>query len=377
MELDTLKQLEVPFGQGGHRLLVVWPIVGMTDNAWKIRTPGGEIWVPKWRWQGPGLYGDKMRLQLVLALFEDISRTHHDARIPVKKVGKGSSEKSVQVSFLIQRIDKRLREDDQETVKRSATVPLSLLEQGDGGAWSMPHWAIAQKLNKEKEKLASKAVWPGLAAVQAQLQSAFDASENFRNSLEQMAQAAAQASRLAQEQRRASRDQINAGLMAARLALIAEDGEFALSFAKKRLTLAGIGELGQSLADWPQWRPGQALSGQLALDLQGLVEAVRRHPDFKPWREKNAHRAGLLLKAPKPAKPTAPRQPQCIMENATVHWPIWNDKSMQRDWQCAHGCTVRVFGQKHEITLSDGWVFIKMAGPNLKIIQSGSSNADS
>src|SRR5450830_618463 len=197
MELERLTQLEVPFGQGDHRQLAVWPIVDMSDKAWKIQTPGGEIWVPKWRWQGPGLCGDKMRLQLVLALFEDISRTHHDARVPVKKVGKGSSEKSVQVSFLIQRIDKRRREDDQETVKRIATVPLSLLEQGDGGAWSMPEWVIAKKLNKEKEKLASKPVWPGLLAVQAQLQTAFDAAGNSRKSLEQMAKAGAQALRLA------------------------------------------------------------------------------------------------------------------------------------------------------------------------------------
>jgi hypothetical protein len=199
-----------------------------------------------------------------------------------------------------------MRVEDATTVKRSATVPLSLLRQEVGAGWSMPAWALEKKL-KTNEQFADKPVWPGLAALLAQLQSAFDTAENAKKSLEQSQMQAAQAAHLRHLQDQAVRDQILVQQLSALRKLVEEDGEYALAFAKKRLTLADLAELGHTLSAWPRWLPGEPVAGSLVRQLASLVEAVRQHPDFVAWRAKNMGRKGHLLKAPRPPKPKAPQ----------------------------------------------------------------------
>ena len=46
-----------------------------------------------------------------------------------------------------------------------------------------------------------------------------------------------------------------------------------------------------------------------------------------------------------------------------------NANSQRRIDHCDTGCTVEVYGQKHEIELADGRFVVKMVGPNLKITE--------
>lgn len=371
MDLQPLTQLEVAFGQGVYRQSLAWPIVERTDKAWKIETSGGALWVPIWRWQGQGPCSDQVRLQSLLALFADISSTHPAARILVKRLGKGSSDKSVRVGFFIFKTDKYRWGWDTEKSDRSATLALSLLSQDASGNWSAPVWAIHKKLDAKCEKLAGDAFWPGLPLVQAQLQGAFDAAEKARQDQELGQRAAAQARQRKEDERQAERARVQAAASAQRLILIAEEGELALAFARRRLTLADLEELGHSLAAWPKWLPGDPVDGRLEKDLAALVEAVRQDPEFSLWRQKNVHLRGTLLKPAKAVRPRTPRLPERVIENATVHWTDWTgtSTSRQRDERCESGCRVLVFGMKHEITLMDGSVLTKMAGRNLKIIE--------
>lgn len=369
MDLQALTHLEVAFGQGVYRQTLAWPIVERTDKAWKIDTSGGALWVPIWRWQGQGPCSDQVRLQSLLALFANISSTHPDARILVKRLGKGSSDKSVRVGFFFCKPDTYRPGWGTEKFDRSATLALSLLSQDASGNWSAPVWAIHKKLDAKCEKLAGDAFWPGLPLVQVQLQDAFDAAEKNRQDQEQEQRAAAQARQRIEDERQAERARAQAAASAQRLILIAEEGELALAFARRRLTLADLGELGYPLAGWPKWLPGDPVDRPLENNLAALVEAVRQHPEFSPWRQKNAHLRGALLKPAKAVRPSAPRKPDRVIENATVHWTDWTGRSMQRDERCESGCRVLVFGKKHEITLMDGSVLTKMAGPNLKIFE--------
>ena len=104
------------------------------------------------------------------------------------------------------------------------------------------------------------------------------------------------------------------------------------------------------------------------MTLAGIVSAVRSHPEFAAWREKNIHRQGTLLKPPKPAPS---RQPDRVIMNCIVEWceRVGPASRQRRIDHRDEGCTVEIFGQKHEIELADGRFIVKMAGPNLKITE--------
>jgi hypothetical protein len=114
----------------------------------------------------------------------------------------------------------------------------------------------------------------------------------------------------------------------------------------------------------PAGLPGPAKAYEV---IGPMVKAVRRHPDFSLWREQNAARAGELLK---PAATPRARVPDQVIAKCTVHWAEWVGPSSARKRvdHALDGCTVEVYGKKHEIELPDGSVITKMAGPNLKIL---------
>jgi hypothetical protein len=162
-------QLETVFGNGPGRHAVVWAIERETEKAWLIKTAGGQIWMPKYLWRDnhPGIGSAEFRIKERFELFEKISSSNDSSLLPVKKAGKGSTEKSVKVSFRVRRADNPDNPPYKEVV-RSATVPVSLLVQEGNGSWYLPLWCIKQKL-KTFEYLVEKACWPGLAAVQNEL----------------------------------------------------------------------------------------------------------------------------------------------------------------------------------------------------------------
>lgn len=366
MGLPPRTEIEVFFSRGQpFQQRVSWPVLQSTDKAWLIQTPGGELWAPSYRWDhlppGPGARGDEQRLNAIVSFLRDVTSTHRDARVGVRRAGKGSSDLSVTVGYTVV-----VRAPDSGQVigelKRTSIVPASQV-QATGDKWSVPRWVVAKKL-KPGEGFQPRPEWPGMQAVQDQLQAAFDAA------MAGEAAATAATLRAGQEAaaRRADKERIAADAKAGRQALVAEDGELALAFARKQLTLGDLVGLGCRIHQWPRWLPGEPIDGPLEMTLAGIVSAVRSHPEFPAWRRKNAHRQGALLKPPKAAPP---RQPDRVIRNCVVEWCEWVGAAsgQRRIDHRDEGCSVEVFGQKHEIELPDGRFIVKMAGPNLKLTE--------
>ena len=360
-------EVEVSFSRGQpYQQRVSWPVLQSTDKAWLIQTPVGEVWVPSYRWShmppGPGACANEQKLNAILNFLRDITSTHRDARVEVRRAGKGSSDLSVTVGYtVVVRCPDSGRVIDE--LKRTSIVPASQL-RADGDKWSVPRWVAAKKL-KPREGFKTRPDWPGMQALQGQLQAAFDAA------MAGEAAVAAATLKAGQEaaERRAEKDRIAADAKAHRQALVAEDGELALAFARKKLTLDDLVGLGCRLYGWPRWLPGERVDEPLEMTLAGLVSAVRSHPEFAAWREKNIRSQGTLLKPPK-APP--PRQPDRVIKNCVVEWCeyVGPSKSRRRIDHRDEGCTVEIFGKKHEIEMADGRFIVKMAGPHLKITES-------
>ena len=90
-------ELSVAFGCDVHRRTVAWPVIRSTEKAWLIETPGGEIWMPAYRWRHIRSSQDELRLRQVCDLFADLSSTHRDARVSVRKAGKGTTDTYVDI----------------------------------------------------------------------------------------------------------------------------------------------------------------------------------------------------------------------------------------------------------------------------------------
>jgi hypothetical protein len=316
--------------------------------------------MPISRWNRIRSIDDATRLKQISDLFIDLAATHGDARVPVRKAGKGTTEQSHSVVFSV-RIKEAIRAEWEPSIKdRTAIVPISQMLQGADGGWTMPRWILERKLDRSRELLYGSSDWPGLPLVIAQLQSAFDAASAsvFSATVSAQEREEVRLTKLAVEQARIR-------------SLAEEDGELALAFARRRLRLSDIAKLGLSISAWPTWIPGVPLNDAGACELARLVVAVRKHSDFAPWREANLRKKGLLLK---PARATArprARVPDRVIENCTVEWTEWigtsrNQRAVKRR---NDGCTVRVFGQKHQIELPGGRIVNKMAGSNLNVIE--------
>jgi hypothetical protein len=313
-----------------------------------------------WRWKQIRTTQDDIRLKLVCDLFTNVSSTHNDSRVPVRKAGRGTSDKSHCVVFCV-RVKEEIRAEWQPAVKdRTATVPMSQLLPSSDGGWTVPRWVLERKLDRSKELFGETSVWNGLAPVIAQLQAAFDAASASVTT-------AVTASQEREQVRRRKLEDEKSRIRS----LAEEDGELALAFARRRLRLSDITELGHSISYWPTWLPGMPINDAIARELAELVVAVRNHPKFATWRQENLHRKGSLLKPERPAAPRRPRVPDRIIENCTVEWTEWlgTSNSQRAIKHRDDGCTVRLVGQKHEIELPDGSVVNKMAGSSLRVIE--------
>lgn len=370
---STRASIKVTFGFGQpYAKCVSWPILQSTGKAWLVQTPAGDLWVPSYRWDrmpsGIGNTGDERKYNAVVDFLRSITSTNNDALVAVRRAGKGSSDLSTTVAFTVV-----VRDADGlcviEERQRTSIVPASQLKP-DGDHWSVPRWVLARKL-KPREGFKSRPLWPGLQVLQEQLRSALDeAIAGEAASKAATLKAAEEAARQREE-----KDRVAADAKSARQAAIAEDGELALAFARKRLTLEDLADCGCRLYGWPKWQPGERVDGQLEVTLASLVCAVRTHPDFAGWRAKHVHCQGALLKPPK-APPQ--RQPDRVITNCVVEWReyLGSANNLRSVDHRDEGCTVLVYGKKHEIELPSGRFVTKMAGPNLKVVESAPSAAN-
>jgi hypothetical protein len=361
--LPDRSDLEVVFSRGQpYEQRVRWPIARSTAKAWFVQTPGGDIWLPSYGWDHmplkAGTTPDEQKLNSVLSYLADVTSTCNDARVEVRRAGKGSSDLSLKVAYAVAILGDNLRVIGERN--RTAIVPVSQLAVEGDKCW-LPRWVLSKKLCSN-ERLLKPASWQGLHAVEEQLKASLEAASAGRAEA-QARQSAAIAAWREQQAEKATRQ---AAAKVLQQSLVAEDGELALAFARQKLTLSEIRALGCSMFSWPRWVSGEAIDAALERTLANVVRAVRKHPDFPAWRTKNLARKGSLLK---PAKPPRPRLPDSVLEHCSVQWSEWvgPTRSQSRVDYSEGNCRVAVFGKKYEIELPDGRIIVKMAGPNLKV----------
>lgn len=383
-------KIEIRLGFPDKPRVVEWLVREAKQSSMLVRTPGGDIWMSaeKWRSEGPPrpLFGDlctpetcDATVEKVLSFLRTLPWVRGNERVPVQSVmaGKTGMSRKVKLRVVVEEPGREPR-----TLTREKTVPTSLLKRGDDDVWTLPKWKVDEIIQVPGEKVWTLP-WTGMAAIEAELRMAAalakaDVIKAQQERAEQQAcrEAEAVVRAAAQAALEASRQARDAELRR----LAEEDGEFALAFAKLRLTLSDLADLGVRLDRWPRWIPADGLDanadGSSVIHeikayqvIGGIVEAVRKRDDFLSWRERNKARAGGLLKAARAPAPRA-RVPDRVFRNSTVHWTEWVGPSSNRKRvdHVDQGCNVEVYGQKNEIELPDGTVITKMVGQNLKII---------
>lgn len=292
-----MEALKVVFGCGRpHEQQVTWPIVKATEKAWQVATPGGPIWIPSWEWTRRvvadlGRLDDATRLKRITAFMTEISADMGDVEVRVAPPSRLAARPSacVKVTFDLEKL--KSDRDRWVSTHRTFSAPASLLSEVESGRSLVPRWLLKKHL-KEHERIPEGDGWAGLRAVIAQLEAAFDvATEPARRE-----RADREARELAYKALQASVRDRYEQLRVARAALFVEDAEFALCFARRRLTLAELAHLGCRLNHWPTWVPG-GVPGPGSADLEKLILAVRSHPEFPAWRLNNLEKRGTLLSA--------------------------------------------------------------------------------
>ena len=388
-------RVEVRIGLADKPRVVEWPVVETSNSSMLVRTPGGDIWMSAEKWRAEGAprlrTGDlctpefcDAAVEAVLQFLRKVPWVRENQRVPVQSVKDGASSLSRKIKLRVV-VEEAGREP--RTLTRARTVPASQLKLGSDGVWTLPKWIVGKDILAPGEKVWMLP-WEGMAAIEAELRVASvlakadvmkaqqdHAELQARQQIEYEQRVAAQ---IALETTKQARD-------AELRHLAAEDGEFALAFAKLRYTLSELAERGVRLDRWPRWIPADGVDaaaegssvicGPKAYHVIGrIVEAARKHQEFASWRERNKSRAGALLK---PAPAQIARVPDAVIDDCTVEWTEWVGSSSKRervDYR-QEGCKVEVFGKKHVIELPDGTVVTKMAGPNLKIIPTAAGKA--
>jgi hypothetical protein len=174
--MSGAQSLRVYLGSG---LTVRWPVKRVTEKARLVDTPAGEIWIPTWQWRreveglGVSLFAPpsveaKRRVDGVMAFLARVTGYQQDAAQPVRRAGRGSSDRSVTVKFNVE-VD---RDGGGFAIykERTAVVARSLVCTGADGDVTVPRWALNQRLRPGEQLPRGR--WPGLANIRAQLEAA-------------------------------------------------------------------------------------------------------------------------------------------------------------------------------------------------------------
>lgn len=145
---------------------ISWPIIKETEKAILVETIGGEIWLPRYLFDKHDYTA--FEAQKLLSNFKEISANYVEDLIPVKKAGKGPTEKSHKIKFdvfcSVYDVDKFFLGHKKRSITK--TIPVSQLVEKDGNTYA-PSWILKQKL--EKGEMLSVTTWKGLPKVLEQI----------------------------------------------------------------------------------------------------------------------------------------------------------------------------------------------------------------
>lgn len=334
-------------GRRNHREQIDWPIVAKSEKAVRVETPGGEVWLPLWKF-GQKTYGCDSVPRL-LSVLEELTMSNSDALVRVWKAGRGKTAASHKFRIVV-----AIDGEPPVLRRRTLILPISQVKVVAGKSMA-PLWLLRKKI--ESRESLPRAQWAGMKAVRAQILAAVEKVQALDGE-------AAAASQRRLEAQQAEKVEL-ASKTAEMVRDIGDEGEAALVFCQAKFSREDLAELGCKIDWWPSWSGAAASDFSHVQKIRALVEVARANPGFAKWKEKNKTKFG----EGKAAAVTKVGQPDRILENCQVDWVEWGGTSKQRIKvsRSAENCTVRFFGKKREIVTPGGAVLVKMCGPNLQI----------
>ena len=163
---------------------ICWPVVRATAKADLVRTPGGDLWIPKRARLLTRFV--PTRLDEFLAGLTDLYASSRDALVAVRRCGKGPTDLSAVYQFSVREVS------DEETRihPRTLTLPLSLVADD-----RVPRWVIDEKLEAERtsgrRRLRGRqqspviAPWPGIMAVRSEIEAVIAAHRDQQEQAQQ------------------------------------------------------------------------------------------------------------------------------------------------------------------------------------------------
>jgi hypothetical protein len=365
----------------GRESVIEWPVERDTGKARLVVTPGKAVWIPNFRSYefsalelgyspeaDPAIDLNVQKyIQRLVSLSESSKVGNADGYVEVRLKGKGKTDKSASYEFPVSWLepDEMNREPTILGKHRRFTLARSLVLEVNGKLY-YPIWALNQRLKRDKEGARSRqyvrpTLWPWTAAVIEQLtQSAEALVKRTRDEV-----AAEQERRQVRMQKEAERDQQLADQRARDDHLLATVGLLALTYCRRKFTLAEMSKGGCDLGS--RW-PTQAI-GRNGLR---LIAFAQDQPDFVEWMEKNpspnlpAERSSTTT-----AKPPKARKPDQIWEQASVSWMDWKRSGGRISGTPREATNARVekFGAKYLIYMPDGRTLEKRESGYLNIVE--------
>lgn len=290
-------------------------------------------------------------LEAIPSLISCLRTNMQDELVPVKKSGKGPTEKShkFKIEILRETFDHGRDPNKPEYELYTKTMTLGwfgvteiageffarrkMIEEKFDKGHILPKGKRALRYLERLIQAAAERVATASAARAAEKQRAFEEGEARYNK-----------NRTEEKIRKAAQE---AQKIESLLPVVAKDGNAAIAFCKRHYTLTDMQrKLKNSFFTWDKLPDAPLQPETLELKDLELLDAIIKLSKSKI------------------------KLPDKIIEGATVKWVDWigpSSKRVRQEDQC-EGCTVRFYGVKRVIIFPDGDDITKMEGPNLQII---------
>lgn len=181
---------------------ITWLVIDERDHAVLVRTTGGDLWLQKsavraaFPVKGCHCYdGVENVAARIIEAADAITRHKGEALVEVTGIGPGKTEKSVKIGVRLWDVSKQrtyAQRNEPWPLTRTVTfmVPASLVTEHDGKLFA-PRWVLVEKFeksaHKNREVMIPLGRWPGLDALRADVQTAFDSLFIEKNEIEREA----------------------------------------------------------------------------------------------------------------------------------------------------------------------------------------------